>query len=334
MDVMQEGFRAIRPQFQLHRYTPGQVAPVTPDVRYGASPKSPKLARTRPRSAQHPLPMSMASPRKAGEESRRPSTSDSVRRVGLHPGSAQTSPLASKISPATDPKPVEFLENWGVAEFTMTKRQGWNFHHGVAEGEPKLRRLTINGVEDVDYLSRQASLSVRSNGVYTVKGSEDHGRFPWKFEYLVEGRRGSTGSILQGEKTLTPLSFSCAPEMLIPEQGKKVGLLRVMKKSVIPKISASKMDPVLVPAPVTPSKSTSSTEEHGKAKTFETLAKIVRPSSHSKPRSTTPRHASGPLRGGAHWMATGEVEDGHRRAASYSNMRPDLRQILGDEYDG
>ncbi|KAG9085257.1 hypothetical protein FRC06_003678 [Ceratobasidium sp. 370] len=340
--IDQEGFRAIRPQFELHRYTPGQLAPVTPNLRLGASPKSPKSVR--PRSAQPP----MTPPRKAGEESRRPSTSDSVQRVGSSLSFAQTSPVASRFSPAPEPKAVEdlrtqFLENWGVAEFTMKKRRGWNFHHGIAEGEPKIRRLTINGREDRDYLSREASLSVRSNGVYTVKGSQDHGRFLWKFEYLVEDRRGPTGAIIQGEKVLTPLTFSCAPELLIPEQGKKVGLLRVMKKSVIPKISASKLDPVLV-LPVTPGGNAPSTEEHahtGKGKTFETLAKIVRPSSHSKSRSTMPKHASTPSRRlpaslGARRAvdrSEGATEDGHRRAASYSSVRPDLKQILGDGYD-
>ncbi|KAG8688881.1 hypothetical protein FRC08_011216 [Ceratobasidium sp. 394] len=173
-------------------------------------------------------------------------------------------------------------------------------------------------------------------------GSQDHGRFLWKFEYLVEDRRASTGAVIPGEKILTPLTFSCAPELLIPEQGKKVGLLRVMKKSVIPKISASKLDPVLVP-PITPGGNTSTAEEPahtGKAKTFETLAKIVRHSSHSKSRANMPRHASTPSRQspalGAHRTAGSEdaTEDGHRRAASYSNMRPDLRQILGDGCDG
>ncbi|KAG9075006.1 hypothetical protein FS749_013364, partial [Ceratobasidium sp. UAMH 11750] len=140
---------------------------------------------------------------------------------------------------------------------------------------------------------------------------------------------------------LTPLTFSCAPELLIPEQGKKVGLLRVMKKSVIPKISASKLDPVLVP-PVTPGGNAPSEEpaHTGKAKTFETLVKIVRHSSHSKSRANMPRHASTPSRQspalGAHRTAGSEdaTGDGHRRAASYSNMRPDLKQILGDGYDG
>jgi hypothetical protein len=70
----------------------------------------------------------------------------------------------------------------------------------MVDGDPMIRRLTINGVEDRDYFSRKASLSIRTNGVYTAKGSEDRGRFSWKFEYLVEDRRGSTGAIIQGEK--------------------------------------------------------------------------------------------------------------------------------------
>lgn len=60
--------------------------------------------------------------------------------------------------------------------------------------------MTVNGVEDRDYLSREAALSVKSNGIYTVKGTEDRGRFEWKFEYLVEDRRGPSGAVIQGEK--------------------------------------------------------------------------------------------------------------------------------------
>jgi hypothetical protein len=70
----------------------------------------------------------------------------------------------------------------------------------MVDSEPVLRRLTINGVQDRDYLSREAFLSVKSNGVYTVKGTEDRGRFEWKLEYLVEDRRGSSGAVIQGEK--------------------------------------------------------------------------------------------------------------------------------------
>ncbi|QRV94970.1 hypothetical protein RhiJN_22988 [Ceratobasidium sp. AG-Ba] len=293
--IDQEGFRAIRPQFELHRYTPGQLAPITPGLRISASPKSPKTVR--PRTAQLP----MSSPRKAGEESRRPSTSGSA-------------PVAAELSRQ------QFLENWGLAEFTMSKRKGWHFHHGVAEADPMLRRLTINGVEDRDYLSREASLSVRTNGVYTVRGTEDHGRFSWKFEYLVEDRRGQSGAIISGEKTLVPLSFSCSPELLIPEQGKKVGLLRVMKKSVTPKISSAKMDPVLLP-----SASTSSVDKD-KSKKFDTFSKIVRPKSFKSPRrlvaSVGSRRAVD--------RSEDVTENGHRRASSFSNMRPDLKQILGD----
>lgn len=144
-------------------------------------------------------------------------------------------------------------------------------------------------------------------------------------------------------QTLTPLTFSCAPELLIPEQGKKVKLLHVMKKSMTPKISALKMDPPLV--------SGTPTEEHphggasSVGKTFETLAKMVRPSS-GKPRSSAPKHghqhaystSQAPVHQGRSVSATAgpsllaDVDEvGGRRASSYSNQRPDMKKILGDD---
>jgi hypothetical protein len=35
------------------------------------------------------------------------------------------------LEPLETPVEPQFLRNWGLAEFTMKKRQGWNFHHGV-----------------------------------------------------------------------------------------------------------------------------------------------------------------------------------------------------------
>ena len=49
-----------------------------------------------------------------------------------------------------------------------------------------------------------------------------------------------------GEKTLTPLSFSCSPFLLHPLQGKKVRLMRILKKNMFTNILAEKLDP---PAP-------------------------------------------------------------------------------------
>ncbi|KAF9518502.1 hypothetical protein BS47DRAFT_1338187 [Hydnum rufescens UP504] len=53
----------------------------------------------------------------------------------------------------------------------------------------------------------------------------------------------------------TPLCFMCSPKLLNPECGKKIGLLQVVKKSVSPKISASKVDKLSytsLPIPVVP----------------------------------------------------------------------------------
>ncbi|CCO34790.1 hypothetical protein BN14_08898 [Rhizoctonia solani AG-1 IB] len=268
----------------------------------------------------------------------------------MSPATSRFGPVSPSSGQDVDtPSEPHFLENWGVAEFTMKKRQGLNFHHGITESEPILRRLTVNGVEDRDYLSREASLSIKSNGVYTVKGSEDRGRFEWKLEYLVEDRRGPSGAVIPGEKTLTPLLFTCAPELLIPEQGKKVKLLHVMKKSMTPKIQSSKTEPPT--APGTPrslalkEKSTPShtgTSSAGKA--LGTIAKIVRPSSSkSRLRPTSPKdnypHVNSsfqtPVRTSRHALEFTEHPDtfGPRKAVSYSNARPDLREILDTQFD-
>ncbi|KAK7465429.1 hypothetical protein VKT23_005407 [Stygiomarasmius scandens] len=137
----------------------------------------------------------------------------------------------------------------GVAEFMPLKRQTFNFHYGPFDGMPILRRITVNG-QSRDYISRQATLSLKSNGVYTVRGIETshttdpHSREPsklrWKFDYLVDDRKGSR--VPDGEKTFTPLTFACSPLLLHPNQGKKIRLMQVMKKSVVTKLVAEKME--------------------------------------------------------------------------------------------
>ncbi|KAF8585124.1 hypothetical protein K439DRAFT_1344135 [Ramaria rubella] len=87
-----------------------------------------------------------------------------------------------------------------VAEFKMKKQQTWHFHHATFESPPVLRRITVNGDMN-DYISRQAVLTLKHNGVYAVESTEDKGKVAWKFEYLVEDRRApETGKIINGEK--------------------------------------------------------------------------------------------------------------------------------------
>jgi hypothetical protein len=157
----------------------------------------------------------------------------------------------------------------GIADFQPVERQVFFFHRSTLDSAPVFRRLTVNGDEARDYISRQASL-VLKNGVYTVRGNETsalsndrntnsdssvHAKLKWKFDYMVQDRKGDkTGKILAGEKTFTPLAFSCTPSMLHSLQGKKVRLMHIVKKSVATKIPAEKVEPPNPPtkSPVLP----------------------------------------------------------------------------------
>lgn len=143
----------------------------------------------------------------------------------------------------------------GVAEFMPTKRETFAFHYSALDSPPTLRTVSVAGNESRDYISRQATLSVKANGVYTVLGTETliasmlnsdaHGlRLRWKFDYLVSDRKvDGTGKTLPGEKALTPLTFSCSPYLFHPLQGKKTGLMHIMKKNLAPKLGSQKLEP-------------------------------------------------------------------------------------------
>ncbi|KAK0233610.1 hypothetical protein IW262DRAFT_1477146 [Armillaria fumosa] len=178
----------------------------------------------------------------------------------------------------------------GVAEFMPVKRQAFNFHYALFDGLPILRRVTVNGEEDRDYISRQATLSLKSNGVYTIRGNEtsslytnhhDDGprahKLRWKFDYMVDVRRQGEGygRVLDGEKTLTPLTFSCSPLLLDPSQGKKIRLMHIVKKSVVTKLVAEKVEPTpngRISAP--PSPTISSSPNIGSPKTHRGISRV------------------------------------------------------------
>ena len=160
----------------------------------------------------------------------------------------------------------------GIADFIPAKRQIFIFHRSALDTPPVLRRLTTEGDDSRDFLSRQASLTLK-NGVYTVRGSEASSalspvdghtgsgtaflspnlpdvKFKWKFDYLVQDRRTKrSGQIMKGEKTLTPLAFSCSPWMLSLQQGKKIKLMHIVKKTVAMNLAAERVEPPLPPLP-------------------------------------------------------------------------------------
>ena len=151
-----------------------------------------------------------------------------------------------------------------VALFRPISRQIFNFHYSPLEPLPVLRRITVNGDEARDYITRQASLGLKVNGVYTVQGNEGTSlpatfgdsdtpvKLCWKFEYFVDDRKvDTTGKkTVDGEKSLTPLTFSCSPLVLHPFQGKRITMIHMVKKSVATKLVAERMEP---PCPHVPS---------------------------------------------------------------------------------
>ncbi|KAH9081937.1 hypothetical protein EDB83DRAFT_2335622, partial [Lactarius deliciosus] len=132
-----------------------------------------------------------------------------------------------------------------TADFMPVERKSFTFHHASLDTPPVFRRLLVNGDESHDYLSRQAYLVLKANGPYTVHGTEpvqSPRLFPnseppvltWRFDYFVGDRRTEAGRIIPGEKTFTPLSFSCFAGFRV---------VHVVKKSVAPKLTAIKMEP-------------------------------------------------------------------------------------------
>jgi len=152
--------------------------------------------------------------------------------------------LRSSLEPQT-PSPA-------MAQFRPITRQSFHFHYAAFETPPVLRRVTTSDQETHDYVSRQAHLTLKCNGVYVVHGHEiscaEHDgqaqKLSWQFEYLVDDRRIEvSGRVIEGEKILTPLTFSCSPELLLPAQGKRINIMHVFKKGVAPKLSAEKLQP-------------------------------------------------------------------------------------------
>ena len=151
-----------------------------------------------------------------------------------------------------------------VAEFLPVTREEHFFHHAALDRPPALHRITVNGQEGRDFITRQASLGLKESGVFYVQGTEDFKMTPppgsgasrivrltWRFEYFVSSRKpGPRGKKMhQGEKVFKPLSFSCTPALLSPKRAIKVNVLHVMKKTLLPNLVAQKLDPPDLPIP-------------------------------------------------------------------------------------
>ncbi|KAH8835545.1 hypothetical protein DL96DRAFT_1574624 [Flagelloscypha sp. PMI_526] len=148
----------------------------------------------------------------------------------------------------------------GCVHFTPINRQTYPFHHAPMEGRPILRRLIVNNDESQDYLSHLASICLKTNIVYCIRGTENScqtdysGRLDWSFTYIVADRRMQNRQIAShGEKTILPMTFSCSPHLLHPSQAKKTTIVQVLKKSF-----ARRIEPILFEPPLSATPKTSS----------------------------------------------------------------------------
>lgn len=144
--------------------------------------------------------------------------------------------------------------------FKAASKHGYNFHYNPFDSLPILRRVTIHGEESKDYISKQAQLTLKTNGTYSVHGAEvssfpaafggrlfnplgqlhEPEKLDWEFKYVVEDRLDAYGMVVDGERKFVPLTFTCSPWLLHPSQGKKVNLLHMFKKGVSLKLTAER----------------------------------------------------------------------------------------------
>jgi len=158
------------------------------------------------------------------------------------------------------------FSNTIMAQFRPTIRQAFHFHDAPFESPPVLRRVSVNDDETYDYVSKQAYLTMKANGVYVLHGHEisttihnpEASKLFWQFEYLVDDRLiDGTGRVMDGEKILTPLTFSCVPSLIHPSQGRRNNVIHVVKKGVALKLVSEKLQP-----PGTVRTMTSQTDAH------------------------------------------------------------------------
>lgn len=256
LSIDQESFRAVLPAFKLVGYT-NLALPIHPSRGVGIR---------KPFASGNDLDSSSGSPMRQRQQQQQ-QHSDLVDQASMDPDSA------------------------GMAEFMPVKRESFVFHHSTLDPPPSIRRLSVNGDESRDHLSQYAYLGIKSSGgfqIYVARGSETRrgpgvdvetmttttmttttaavagGRssarvrgssaikLEWRFEYAVEDKRKADGTKAgNGEKFLTPLRFSCSPELLHPKQGRKVTVLSVWKKSLQPRVVASRLEPLTIPSPTT-----------------------------------------------------------------------------------
>ncbi|WVW87108.1 hypothetical protein I302_109165 [Kwoniella bestiolae CBS 10118] len=188
------------------------------------------------------------------------------------------------------PTRPECFQQSGCWEFGMDpkERDRWLFHHAALEGLPVLRRLTINGDDKYDYLSRGATLQIKEPGVYSVCGVEERGKAEWKFEYLVQNKlSASTKEQSTNERILVPLGLYVSPNFFNPDRALKTSLLNLFKKTLASNIMSEKVRPPHIGKPPVPPAPNTPTEECDKSATAKTEIPMASTVAANRKRSQT-----------------------------------------------
>lgn len=120
---------------------------------------------------------------------------------------------------------VSFNLDSHTFEYAVQEKTSLPYNWSKMQSDPVLRKLMVPLYGEKDFLTRQASLTLKDNGVWEVSGREGR-KGNWKFTYQVEDRLTLLGKAKSGEKNIIPLRFTCSPEVL--DSSRKVRSLRVV----------------------------------------------------------------------------------------------------------
>jgi len=94
---------------------------------------------------------------------------------------------------------VRYIPDTNCFQFAVVEKIALPYNWSKMQSDPVLRKLRVPLYGEKDFLTRQACLSIRDNGVWEVHGKEGRGG-KWKFTYKVEDRLTLLGKAKSGEK--------------------------------------------------------------------------------------------------------------------------------------
>ncbi|CAH7681634.1 hypothetical protein BY996DRAFT_6420047 [Phakopsora pachyrhizi] len=143
--------------------------------------------------------------------------------------------------------------------YFTTDRVGYPFHYDPMQQVPIMRKVVAPDYEEAyallegkasrnaagrrDFISRQASLNMKTEGKYKVEDTEGKGgKWIWRLVYEVEERKSLMGRPMCGERAFIPITFACSPEVLDPSHARKPTFLNAIIKNIGSKKAAIALD--------------------------------------------------------------------------------------------